>query len=579
MHWFAIADAPPSTALQRSRSPVLKTALATEIRNRPQVRWAGSSCAVALEPPELLQQFTAAFDVPFAEFDLSTGELNHVAAGWLCLDLDRWIPLLEEVVSRERVQIVEDCAPLAVLAVPMPEAKGGWCTRLALATFVTQPFDPDCDLTAAARAVGVDQQVLQRWCQGQAMWPTRAVEQLSHVLVQQHAAKAENEKLKHQLTNVSQHLLQTFDELNLLHRINERLSLSNDEAQLLELAIEWLSNVLPAECVLARISPSGSEHDGQSWIYAGECPIDEAELDQFFDRLGPDACESTVLIDHETTCSPTWYYPTVREAISVPIRAGHQVTGWLLAVNHVPDAGRPDEEFGNLETSLLSSVASMLGMHAGNVKLYNDQSHFFESVVRALSSAIDAKDPYTQGHSERVARISVLLARHLGCTPDELNTIYLSGLLHDIGKIGIEDHILQKPGELTAEEFEHIKLHPEMGHRILAGIEQLRHVLPVVLHHHEAWDGSGYPHGLAGKQIPWLARIVAVADSFDAMSSDRPYRTGMPSGQLNEVFQSGSEHQWDPQVVDAFFAIRDEIDAVLQEDRELLSLDVLQWSK
>ncbi len=106
---------------------------------------------------------------------------------------------------------------------------------------------------------------------------------------------------------------------------------------------------------------------------------------------------------------------------------------------------------------------------------------------------------------------------------------------------------------------------------------QLKHVLPVVLHHHEAWDGSGYPGRLQGEETPWLARIVAVADAFDAMSSDRPYRTGMPAGKLNDIFREGAGQQWDPRVVEAFFAVRDEIDAVIQEDREELSLDVEEW--
>lgn len=556
---------------------MFNSALANEIQHHPHRMRSLYNCAAPPELPELLEQLKTAFDVPIAELDLISGELNRVAAGWLSIDLDRWIPVLEEVARRGRVEIVEDCAPLAVLAVPIPTSNGNWCTRLALAVFVTEPYDPDVDLSAAAHALGVDLQALQRWCRVQPQWPTRAVQQMGCLLVEHTAATSQAAKLKYQLTNVSQHLLQTFDELNLLHRINERLSLTNDESQLLDLAVEWLSDVLPTECLLACIAPTGEDDTGRSWIYAGECPIPETELDQFFDRLGPEVHDSTVLIDREATSSPTWYYPTIREAISVPIRAGSVVTGWLLAVNHTPDVGRPDQEFGNLETSLLTSVASTLGMHAGNVRLYNDQSHFFDSVVRALSSAIDAKDPYTRGHSERVARISVLLARHLGCNATQLNTIYLSGLLHDIGKIGIDDQVLRKPGELTIEEFEHIKLHPELGYRILKDVKQLNRVLPVVLHHHEAWDGSGYPHGLAGEEIPWLARIVAVADSFDAMSSDRPYRTGMLPGKLNDIFLREAGQQWDPRVVEALFAIRGEIDEVVEEDRELLSLDVEKW--
>src|SRR5690606_35489872 len=137
--------------------------------------------------------------------------------------------------------------------------------------------------------------------------------------------------------------------------------------------------------------------------------------------------------------------------------------------------------------------------------------------------------------------------------------IYLAGLLHDIGKIGIDDNVLRKPGKLTDAEYEHIKLHAEIGHRILRDIKQLDDVLPVVLHHHEQWNGRGYPHKLAGEGIPLLARIMAVADSFDAMSSDRPYRPGMPDAKLDSIFRQGAGEQWDARVIEAFFQVRDEM--------------------
>jgi HD-GYP domain-containing protein (c-di-GMP phosphodiesterase class II) len=165
----------------------------------------------------------------------------------------------------------------------------------------------------------------------------------------------------------------------------------------------------------------------------------------------------------------------------------------------------------------------------------------------------------------------------MGCNPDDLNTIYLSGLLHDIGKIGISDAVLQKPGPLTEDELEHIKTHPALGHKILNGIKQLDKVLPVVLHHHEAWDGSGYPHGLQLEESPLLARIVAVADSIDAMSSDRPYRKGIPDEKLDIILREGAGSQWDPQVINAAFQVRDELRRIGQAERKPLNLNVERW--
>ncbi len=214
----------------------------------------------------------------------------------------------------------------------------------------------------------------------------------------------------------------------------------------------------------------------------------------------------------------------------------------------------------------MSSVAAILGIHGGNADLYQQQNQLFKGIVRALTSAIDAKDPYTCGHSERVARISMRLAEEMECDSQQVETIYLAGLLHDIGKIGIDDTVLRKPGKLTDAEYEHIKLHAEIGYRILSDIKQLGDVLPVVLHHHEQWNGKGYPRNLAGESIPLLARIVAVADSFDAMSSDRPYRPGMPDDKLDAILRAGAGQQWDSQVVEVFFRIRDEMRAIAKRN-------------
>ena len=186
----------------------------------------------------------------------------------------------------------------------------------------------------------------------------------------------------------------------------------------------------------------------------------------------------------------------MRQLIVVPLAAGENLIGWLAAVNH-----REGEEFGSPEASLLASVAALLGIHAGNLALYRQQAEMLQGVVRALTSAIDAKDPYTCGHSDRVARIAVALAGELGCDRKQLETLYLSGLLHDIGKIGIDDSVLRKPGKLSDAEYEHIKLHPEIGYRILRDLKQLGDVLPVVRHHHEAWNGRGYPSGWPAKRF------------------------------------------------------------------------------
>ena len=147
---------------------------------------------------------------------------------------------------------------------------------------------------------------------------------------------------------------------------------------------------------------------------------------------------------------------------------------------------------------------------------------------------------------------------------DELSDIYLAGLLHDIGKIGIRDDVLTKRGPLTDEEFKHIQQHVVIGHRILADLHAIAHLLPGVLYHHERYDGAGYPEGLKGDGIPLLARILAVADSFDAMNTSRPYRTAMPPERVDQILREGAGTQWDPLVIDAYVRCRERLAAIRQ---------------
>jgi HD-GYP domain-containing protein (c-di-GMP phosphodiesterase class II) len=278
----------------------------------------------------------------------------------------------------------------------------------------------------------------------------------------------------------------------------------------------------------------------------GPCPISCAEFSRLVAGLELTRETHAVVLNggDDSQSLPR----AVRQIIITPLCEGQNLFGWLAAINHVDDA-----HFGALEANLLNSVAAILGIHNGNIELYRQQGDLLAGVVRALTSAIDAKDPYTCGHSDRVANVAVEIGRELAFDKEQLSTLYLSGLLHDIGKIGIDDRVLRKPDKLTPEEFEHIKTHTVIGHRILKDLKQLDQVLPVVLHHHENWDGAGYPSQLAGDQIPLMARIVAVADAFDAMSSNRSYRPGISRERIFEIFRAGSDRQWDLRIVEAFF--------------------------
>jgi HD-GYP domain-containing protein (c-di-GMP phosphodiesterase class II) len=247
-----------------------------------------------------------------------------------------------------------------------------------------------------------------------------------------------------------------------------------------------------------------------------------------------------------------------REITRLVAVADHPV-GWLVALNP-----RDHRLFG-AEVELLQTVATLLANQRANARLYGDLKDLLFGVIRALTAAIDAKDPYTSGHSERVARIAVRLGEELGLSANERGDLYLMGLLHDVGKIGIEDGVLKKPGKLSPEEYRTIQSHVKIGVHILADLKKLHHLLPGVAHHHEHIDGSGYPSGLTGDQIPLPARILAVADAFDAMSSSRPYRRRMTWDQIEDVFRRGAGHQWDPVIIDALFACQPAVDRIRQK--------------
>jgi HD-GYP domain-containing protein (c-di-GMP phosphodiesterase class II) len=251
-------------------------------------------------------------------------------------------------------------------------------------------------------------------------------------------------------------------------------------------------------------------------------------------------------------------FPTVR-SVAVVSTDEEKPTAWLLALNKRSPAG-----FQANDLALMRPVKSLLSVHRKNLHVYGDLKELLFGVVRALSSAIDAKDPYTRGHSERVARVAVSLGRQMRLGSDELSNLYLAGLLHDVGKIGVEDQILKKASQLTPAEYRHVMSHVEIGVSILRELKRLRHVLPGILHHHERYAGGGYPDGIEGETIPLIARILAVADSFDAMSSNRPYRPRRNPDEVEGILRDGAGKQWDPQVIEAALACWPELCAIQQ---------------
>ncbi|MBI4746585.1 MAG: HD-GYP domain-containing protein, partial [Deltaproteobacteria bacterium] len=188
-------------------------------------------------------------------------------------------------------------------------------------------------------------------------------------------------------------------------------------------------------------------------------------------------------------------------------------------------------------------------------KAEKDLHDLFLAAMESLASAIEAKSPWTRGHSERVADYALKIGAGMELPDDELEKLRIAALLHDIGKIGTDDGILDKPGKLTGAEYDSIKRHPGKGAEMLAPIRQLHDIIPWIRGHHERFDGTGYPDGLRGEDIPLYARILAVADTFDSMTAERPYRTTPGKAQALEEIQRHAGTQFDPRMVEAFLRV------------------------
>jgi putative nucleotidyltransferase with HDIG domain len=216
---------------------------------------------------------------------------------------------------------------------------------------------------------------------------------------------------------------------------------------------------------------------------------------------------------------------------------------------------RSKETFTIDDQRTLTTLANQTAVAVENARLYEELEDTFEQTIVALANAIDVRDTYTSDHSQQIAAWGADTARLLGCTPEEINAVYWGGLLHDIGKIGIPDEILLKPTALTEAEWEIIIQHPKLGAEMISPIEKLSHIAPIIEYSHERYDGSGYPYGLAGEEIPIGARIVGVVDSFSAMLDERAYKKPMRLSDAIDEIRRNSGTLYDPEIVTAFFQV------------------------
>lgn len=328
-----------------------------------------------------------------------------------------------------------------------------------------------------------------------------------------------------------------------LHRVSELLAEARDLKGLSDAILRAILEVTAADrvaLVLRRRDPDTGEAEVAAArsrsASDAQFTVSRTLVSNVIDE-GVSTFAHDALADDRFNDGQSVIQQNVRSVMCVPLRTADDILGALYA-DSSSGAGR----FNEADLELLSAIGNQAGVALHRVRLVSELERLLLDTIRAIAATIDAKDGYTHRHSERVALLAHRLGAELELGEEALETVHLSGLLHDVGKIAVPDAILNKQGRLTPEEFEEMKKHPGHGARILENIQNaaVKAVLPGVKHHHERWDGGGYPDGLRGDDIPVLARLIGIADFFDALTSERAYRAAMSHDEVVQLIQANA---------------------------------------
>lgn len=363
---------------------------------------------------------------------------------------------------------------------------------------------------------------------------------------------------REELITLSGNLSSTYEELSLIYRISGSTRVTHRPAQFLQNVCDELHEVIDssfAAVVYARTS--GVDED--IVVTVGDAQFDEQRVKALADTIVAPRLAHNEGPVVENDLSATGAESGLRNLMAVSLGTDESAMGMLVGFNKTGD-------FDTVDLKLLSSIGNQAAVFLANRRLYADLQDLLMGVLHALTASIDAKDRYTCGHSQRVAILAGKLAEQCEFTSEKVERVYLAGLLHDIGKIGVPESVLCKPGKLTEEEFRVIKRHPSIGAGILAGIRQLDDLIPGILAHHERLDGTGYPQGLKGDELPIEGLIIGLADCFDAMTSDRTYRKALPIKMVLQEIRDNLGTQFRADIADKLFAMDiDELMKTLSE--------------
>lgn len=382
--------------------------------------------------------------------------------------------------------------------------------------------------------------------------PGRAAEEMERFLNQVALQVQDRLTYKKEMEEMAVELTDNFEQLSFYAKIAGRVKSITFAGSMLQELVEELLDTMRTDMAFARL-PERPEYN--ALVCTQKIPEKISDYDDFIDALidsiplnSPSLEEDYFIVnDSRTTPGFSNLAPDPYRFLAVKMKHNGNFYGWMGLVSF-----NFKEIFRRSELRLLDSMAEQIAVVITNSDLYRDLERFVINMVKSLVFAIEAKDDYTRGHSERVCQYSLLMAERLGLDEERKKILQWASILHDSGKIGIPESILNKPWRLKDEEYQIIKNHPMKGHTILEPLEQLASSLPGMLHHHERYDGAGYPQGLKGKEIPLDARIIAVADTFDAITSKRAYRPAKTPEEALEEIEKVAGTQLDPDLVKVF---------------------------
>jgi putative nucleotidyltransferase with HDIG domain len=428
------------------------------------------------------------------------------------------------------------------------ESRKAW-PRVLLAAR-TDRFDAGEFVAHACQRLGLDLKWLESSASHVPALPPEVFEAFVSMARATLTATSQSASAKLELGNLSEQLAGSYEELTLIYQLSSGMQVNRSADEFFAHACRDLIEVTQVRaCGYVLCGPAGEMTVPKVF---GQCGLEPSRLTKLgtslLDRFRTDP-KPIMINDTATNWLTPDLAPEVSRVLAVPMQRQEQLMGVLFCFD------KTFEEFNTTDSKLLSSIANEVAVFLENANLFAETRGLLMGLLHAMTGAVDAKDSYTRGHSQRVALYSREIAAKAGLPDAFCDRVYMAGLLHDVGKIGVPEEVLRKPGKLTDEEFALMKQHVEIGARILRDVNQIQDLIPGVLHHHERFDGKGYPHHLASQDIPLLARVLCVADCFDAMTSNRTYRRALPIEVALMEIRRCAGTQFDPVLAEAFLAI------------------------